>query len=126
MKFLKITGIGFILIAIVFGIMNYYLRVDREASRKYADRALREFCKPYGLSFTADHQGVASGTRNHYSWRVEVSFLTPQDRTLEPPELGRMVLRRHLPLKKKLLFDFIRDSNDQLVLTGFHEEEQKN
>lgn len=122
MRFLTISGIGFAVIGVVFGIMNHYLRVDREASRSFADRALLEFCRPRGLAFTADHRGVAAGTRNRYSWRVEVALLAPQDRVVEAEPFGRMVLRRHLPLKKSVLFDFIRDSEDALVLTGFREE----
>ncbi len=122
MKFLTISGIGFVIIGVVFCLMSYYLRVDREASRRMADRSLREFCAPYDLSFTAAHQGVASGTRNRYSWRVEVSFLTPRDQVVEAAPFGRMALKRNLPLKKRVLFDFIRDSAGQLVLTGFREE----
>jgi hypothetical protein len=122
MKFLAICGIGFLVIGVVFGFMNYYLRVDREGSRRMADHALREFCLSRGLSFTADHQGVAAGSRNRYSWRVEAALLTPEDRVVEAEPFGRMVLRRHLPLKKTVLFDFVRDADDALVLAGFREE----
>lgn len=122
MKFLTISGIGFVIIGVVFTLMSYYLRVDREASRIMADRSLRMFCAPHDLAFTANHLGVASGTRNRYSWRVEVSFLTPHDQVVEAPPLGRMALKRNLPLKKRVLFDFIRDPADRLVLTGFRED----
>ncbi len=120
MRFLVISGIGFLVIGIVFGVMNYYLRVDREASRRMADQALREFCQPHKLSYTVDHLGVADGSRNKYSWRVEVAFLTPEDQAIESPELGRMVLRRNLPLRKSILFDFTR--GDKLILHGFRGE----
>lgn len=122
MRFLVISGIGFVVIGVVFGIMNHYLWVDREVSRSFADRALLEFCRLRGLIFTADHRGVVAGMCNCYSWWVEVALLVPQDRVVEAESFGRMVLRRHLPLKKSVLFDFIRDSEDALVLTGFREE----
>ncbi len=120
MKFLTVSGIGFAVIGIVFALMYYYLRVDRELSRKLADAEIRKICQAGELTFVADHRGVAKGYRNKYTWKVVVSLLSPRDQVIEIAPLGRISFRRHLPVEKTLLFDFIRDENG-LKLTGIRE-----
>ena len=110
MKFLRTTLIFFVIVAAFVLFMHYYYRIDRQAAARlietYYDSAYAG-----KAAVTCKHTGIVSGNSAKFNWLTEVMFISNRVTILTDPVLGKIELKKSIPITFPVTFVFSRDSD---------------
>ncbi|MHB9138511.1 MAG: hypothetical protein ACYC4Q_03815 [Victivallaceae bacterium] len=114
MKFLLTTLVIFSTIAGFVLFMHYYYRIDRKATASQIE-AYYESAYAGKAAVTCKHTGILSGSRTKFNWLTEVTFVSNRDTVLNDPVLGKIELRKSIPLTFPVTFIFTRTSGSTWI-----------